>query len=577
MPMNPTQPQETELGFENFVHGWISDLQSSSLPVSALSTIQNFKYIGNIEQKIPISLQPRYGSSKVATSPLPTSQICYAAWYFNNKYIAASNTKLYYWNSAGSVWVEIGNLDGIPKSFVIFNNKLIISDGGVTKCCDTSWNFNKLHNYYQNELVGTGNGSQTVFYLDHYPIVANSQIITVNGVTKTETTDYTIVDATGVITFIVAPPTGHDVVACYLHENAGPKSKCCLVRKSRLFLTGDPDNIFHIWYSGLNNENAWNSAGIGGVPDGGFEQIGKDDGYAIKDFTLYFDKLYVVKERSVYYCTFAEATGKISSILNSIGNISVKSNRTLLSADNKMFLVHVGGTYLFKSQFASVADFIESSSISSGKINKIHLENYNENAFVVYYPGDSQIWLKLEGYENIFVSTSDGLWTKYKFLFDVAGLNFAPNGEMLISSTNGYLYKYDTTVCKDDGVLPSTFFYTSFQDFGSSLVTKEANKWYIGIETEAVINSEVSLYVDKNASTCHTIEYDSVITNLLVTEDATMLTSDANFVTGDIILEYNIFDGVLFKRIMLSVNLTLYSNVNVIFNGIKFISRLIKE
>ena len=242
-----------------------------------------------------------------------------------------------------------------------------------------------------------------------------------------------------------------------------------------------------------------------------------------------------------------------------------------------MFLTQTGGTFLFKSQFASVSDFIESNSLSFGKVDKIHLENYNENAYAVFYPGDKQLWLKIEGYTFLLVCNFDGLWTKYKFLFDIAGLNFAPNGEMLIGSTNGYLYKYDVATCKDDGALPITFFYTAFQDFGSSLITKEANKWYFGIDTNAAISSEISLYINKNASKCHTINYDSIFKNLLITEDATMLTDDATFVTGDEFEEHNVFDGVFFKRLMLSINLVSYSDTNVLLNGVKFISRLVKE
>jgi len=564
-----------ELGFSDFKHGWIDDLPAASLPITALAKIQNLKFIGGEKENLPVCLIPRYGTSKVATDPLPTAQVCYAAYYFNSKYIAASNAKLYYWNPA-TTWVEIGNLDGKPTDFVVFNNKLIISDGGVTKVCDTSWNFNKLHNRYQNELVGTGDGIETDYNLDHFPIVADSQTITVNGVAQVEGTDYTINDTTGAIVFTIAPPSGHDVVATYLHENGGPKSKRSVVRKNRLLLTADPDNGSYVWYSGLNDEYAWNSDGISGVPDGGYETIGLGDGYSIKDFCLYFDKLYTVKEKSLYFSTFS-AAGKISDTDSSISNIDARSTRCFDSADNQMFLVTGGGTFNFTSKIASISDFVEKISFSKGKNEKIHFERCNENSYSEYYPGENQFWVKMEGLSYILVSDLDGKWTKYKFLFDFSGFNYAPNGEMLICGSNGYVYKYDVTTCLDDGLLPVTFFYTSFNDFGSNLILKEANNWIFTVNNSDEVTCEISIYVDKSASKCYTITYDSVFTNLLITEDATMLTSEATFFTGDEFLERALFDGIFFRRAMVSVNLISYKNTDVVINGISFISRLIKE
>lgn len=68
---------------------------------------------------------------------------------------------------------------------------------------------------FVNQVVGTGNGVLTTFTLANYPIVANSQSVYVDGVLKTETTDYTIVDTTGAITFLVAPANGLAITATY--------------------------------------------------------------------------------------------------------------------------------------------------------------------------------------------------------------------------------------------------------------------------------------------------------------------------------------------------------------------------
>lgn len=68
------------------------------------------------------------------------------------------------------------------------------------------------------EEIGTGDDSETVFSFQWSPIVAESEIIKVDGVAQTRGTDYTIDNATGVITFDTAPGTGLAVTADYSVE-----------------------------------------------------------------------------------------------------------------------------------------------------------------------------------------------------------------------------------------------------------------------------------------------------------------------------------------------------------------------
>lgn len=76
--------------------------------------------------------------------------------------------------------------------------------------------FKNWENYQVTaEAVGTGDASETVFQLDHYPVKADSQTIYVNAVEQTEGVDYTLVDATGVITFASPPGSGLAITADY--------------------------------------------------------------------------------------------------------------------------------------------------------------------------------------------------------------------------------------------------------------------------------------------------------------------------------------------------------------------------
>lgn len=68
---------------------------------------------------------------------------------------------------------------------------------------------------FKGEAIGTGDGVDTTFSLLVQPIIADSQKIYLDGVLQAETTNYTIVDATGAITFLVAPGNGVKITGDY--------------------------------------------------------------------------------------------------------------------------------------------------------------------------------------------------------------------------------------------------------------------------------------------------------------------------------------------------------------------------
>ncbi len=77
----------------------------------------------------------------------------------------------------------------------------------------TSDELNPTHEYKEaGEAVGTGDGSTTVFYLDHPPVVPNSEVIYLDGVI---TSAYSIDNNTGKIDFNTPPATGVSITADY--------------------------------------------------------------------------------------------------------------------------------------------------------------------------------------------------------------------------------------------------------------------------------------------------------------------------------------------------------------------------
>lgn len=67
------------------------------------------------------------------------------------------------------------------------------------------------------EIVGTGDGVQTVFYVQNHPIVPDSQTIYVDSLVKTKDVDYVFKDIYGVIGFTISsiPAVGEVITASY--------------------------------------------------------------------------------------------------------------------------------------------------------------------------------------------------------------------------------------------------------------------------------------------------------------------------------------------------------------------------
>ena len=65
------------------------------------------------------------------------------------------------------------------------------------------------------EIIGTGDGSETLFLLQMAPVVAESETITVNGTVQTRDTDYTLDNGVGLVTFTAAPAAGAELKATY--------------------------------------------------------------------------------------------------------------------------------------------------------------------------------------------------------------------------------------------------------------------------------------------------------------------------------------------------------------------------
>lgn len=68
-----------------------------------------------------------------------------------------------------------------------------------------------------DRAIAVGDGATVEFRLPQSPVVADSQMVVVGGVVKTEGVDYAIVDEIGVVTLAAAPALAAEVAITYRH------------------------------------------------------------------------------------------------------------------------------------------------------------------------------------------------------------------------------------------------------------------------------------------------------------------------------------------------------------------------
>jgi hypothetical protein len=80
---------------------------------------------------------------------------------------------------------------------------------------DTFYLLNPNENPVNDEIITSNYQQENTNTLIHFPIAANSQIVYDDGVALTEGVDYSIIDTTGVITWIIKPASGSVIKADY--------------------------------------------------------------------------------------------------------------------------------------------------------------------------------------------------------------------------------------------------------------------------------------------------------------------------------------------------------------------------
>lgn len=190
-------------------------------------------------------------------------------------------------------------------------------------------------------------GTATVFTLPQTNLDATLLTCTSLGVTKVETTDFTVNRTTGLVTFTTAPVLGTDTLKIIAYKTDLVQLGYILGCKysitfggnndTRVFLAGDSTTYY---YSGLQDPSYW--------PENQYNNAGADNTY-ITGFGKMYDTLVVFKEKSLGVITYlVNADGSNPSFpygqMNSVIGCDMPYTIQLVN-NNLVWCTTYGGVY----------------------------------------------------------------------------------------------------------------------------------------------------------------------------------------------------------------------------------------
>jgi len=235
-----------------------------------------------------------------------------------------------------------------------------------------------------------------------------------------------------------APDNLATVTATYEQHEGAPKSKAGLVRASRLYTWGDPDNPSRLSYTGANDEDAWDSTSSGGYLD-----CNPLDGYDIVSVLNFFQSLLILKESGAHRLDNfpGDTTFRVEPLIQ---EITCKAYRATSNEGNIIsFMSSEGWTGMSPSDRYGDIQKAEPLSKSFSLLAKKYA---NASAVSEFNQQDNQLWLNLHDGTNYFTYIhvlnldTGGQLSHYKFAFGHSCFKYV-NGEMLIGGSDGNLYR----------------------------------------------------------------------------------------------------------------------------------------
>jgi len=315
----------------------------------------------------------------------------------------------------------------------------------------------------------------TVYQLRELAIDADLLVITVDGVTKTETVDFTVNRTLGQVTFSAAP--GNDaLVIIQWHKDSA--SNVALVKNNKYFVLYGPGNNTNVFLFGNSSfKNKRMRSGILDAtyyPEFSFTLIGSDE-FAITDIVVQYDRQIIFKETRTFY-SYSEYITTLDSyeypvfeLNQTVGN---KAFNSVQLVENSPISLH--GQSMWRWSNTQVSDERNASVISERirqSINDLDLSL----AITFDYQKKKELWVNVGSNVYIYNYQNDTF-----YIYDnIEATVFLDIDGVVYYGANGTLEKFGGL--NDNGVAITARLELGFTDFGVNELSKNTRAIWIAI------------------------------------------------------------------------------------------------
>lgn len=379
-----------------------------------------------------------------------------------------------------------------------------------------------------------GDGTSTLYQLAETNIDADLLIITVDGVTKVENTDFTVNRTLGQVTFTVTPANEAAVSIEWVKEVSGNSD---LIKNHKYAIAYGVENDTNLFIWGNENEkNRFRFSGIlkaGYFPVNSYVAVGTDQ-FAITDLESQYQSLLVFKKNETKIVTpesnpnYATNTGlnrfiyPYRDLNNAVGNIA--PNQVQLIENNPLSLD--GFSMWLWSSITSVEDERNAQVISDRL--KLTLQGLDLSQAITFdNQNDKEYFLSIDGVTYVWNYGND---TFYKYT-NVDAKNFTEiEGQVYFGST-GHVSFFNSIFTADGETLGDAINCRAVSgnyDFDTLEYRKMMRDEWLSIKADTNTSVDITFVTNKkNESESKTItkEYKILDFNFIDFNDFSFLTN----------------------------------------------------
>lgn len=438
-------------------------------------------------------------------------------------FLFACNGNIYELNLTDNTYVSIGTLADDLTEFFAYSDKVYIMNGNeyyswdgttfgtvegyipeITSATPPAGGINSPEQLLEQKNLLTdwvkqsfsGDGTAKEFTLFEGDIQVDTVLAKVDGVDKTEDTDFTVDRVNGKVTFTVAPSALPDNTIITFKMKATTDREQITKCKYSMFYGGANDTRVHLWGNpDLPNRRIYSQLEDGQpsaeyFPVNGFSEIGSDE-FSITDIVLQYSRQIIYTNGgTTYYSYYENGSFLVYPINDEVGNIPFNQVRVI---DNTPISIQ---SKVHKWVATNVRDERNEKTIS--KRIQADLDGLDLSQAITFdYEEESEYWLCIGSTVYIWNYGND-TWYVYD---NIPALNFISiDGVLFYGTADGKIVKFDKDKRNDNGSPINCVWEMGFYDFGYETLTKYMSDAWVSIKPDSRTSANISWRTNEDSS-----------------------------------------------------------------------------